>query len=157
MPPRTPDPKCNLQPSPSPPPPQPPVPNLRSCVLPSPNVSPFAFILLLCWSTCLLPFCHLPSQEHLHNLQGSGQHGNAGPLVQKLIRILSKTVNQACGPVCLLRPPPWKPARLRPSHLEGEHPEATALVLLVRRWTSGGTRQGNAPEGMEKGHDQETP
>lgn len=157
MPPRTRDPKCNLQPSLSPPPPPPPVPNLWSSVLPSPNGSLFALILLLCGSACLLPFCHLPTQEHLHNLQGSGQNGNAGLLVQKLIRILSKTANQACGPVRLPRPPTWKPARLRPSHLEGERSEATALALLVHRWTNGGTRQGNTLEGMEKGHGRETP
>lgn len=142
MPPRTRDPKCNLQPSPSPPPPQSPVPSLRSSVPPSPNGSLSALILLPCGSTCLLPFCHLPTREHLDNLQGSGHNGNAGLLVQKLIRILSKTANQACGPVRLLRPPTWKPARLRPPHLEGEHPEATALALLVHRWTNGGTGKG---------------
>lgn len=40
-------------------------------------------------------------QEWLHNLQGTGKNKNAGPLVQKLLRILKgqqQSIKQSMGP-----------------------------------------------------------
>ena len=48
----------------------------------------------------LHPAQHFLGQEWLHNLQGSGKHKNAGPLIQKLLRISrrhSKAPSQAQG------------------------------------------------------------